>query len=688
VLLVVVSPVLADEEGGDYESDEVDLDVFVELDVEDEFAFLEEDDIVFTAAKHEQDIAEAPSAITVITREQLENTHCTDVICLLRQVPEVDVRRVLPLFTSVGARALTGELGDKALVLIDGREINVEVFGMPFWQGMPVHLQDIERIEVIRGPGSALYGANAHSAVISIFTRKDKEGLAEVFVGGGERNRLSYHMRLNRSFGDWHLHVAGGGDLADNWRLREKTERDLQRVRLRLMRETEESSTAFHLGLVVADGLIYGGPILADGEDMMVGHFLASPSAGWIKAQISVGIYTTDFTFDAPLYFGEMKLGEWPDPIDVFTSNADAEVQLTWRPFEGNLLIGGGNYRWITFISDDNYPEVVNQHRVGVFVHDEQRLGESLILTAGLRFDYNNITPYSFSPRAACVWRFVEDQFLRVAFGRAFRKPSFFNTSMHPKGVKGEPGFEELEDFFKNNIGNEHVENESITAFELGYFGRFLDRKLVLEGDVFFNMFRNSINFHIDMQTNDLGMPSLTDSQVRFSNAGRDVNAVGGSISATLQFGQAWHASANYTYRYSWYISQPESWSSGEGGKGDRVSWEPEHLLNLSIRYVPESGPRFGLALHGQSANDVGMPENGLIFDDFIVVHSPATLFISGFAAWRVPVAAGWVEAGIRAFDLAHVGFRDTQAVNRSDGSELGGEFLGRRLFLFLRGSI
>ncbi len=130
-----------------------------DTDLEEEFALLEED-IVFTASRHEQDIAESPSAISVITRQQIEYTHCTDVVCLLRQVPEVDVYRVFPAFAAVGARALTDPTyGDKMLVLVDGREITLELWGRPFLGLMSVHLQDIERIEVIRGPGSALDAA-------------------------------------------------------------------------------------------------------------------------------------------------------------------------------------------------------------------------------------------------------------------------------------------------------------------------------------------------------------------------------------------------------------------------------------------------------------------------------------------------------------------------------------------------
>ena len=152
--------------------------------LEDEFELLREEEIVYTAAKHKQDISESPSAISVITREDIVNTHCTDLICLLRQVPEVQVRRVTPLYHAAGARSLTGEIGDRILVLVDGREVNEELVGIVYWTGLPIHLNDIQRIEIIRGPGSSLYGANAFSMVVSITTRKSDSDRAEVFAGG------------------------------------------------------------------------------------------------------------------------------------------------------------------------------------------------------------------------------------------------------------------------------------------------------------------------------------------------------------------------------------------------------------------------------------------------------------------------------------------------------------------------
>jgi iron complex outermembrane receptor protein len=666
-----------------------ELDPLAEEDeLMDEFALLMEEEIIYTASKHEQDIGESPSAITVITREQIENTHCTDLVCLLRQVPEVDVRRVFPMYSAVGVRALTGELGDKILVLVDGREENHDVFGMAYWQIFPVHLEEIERVEVIRGPGSALYGANAHSGVVSIITRKAGDNLAEVYLGGGEHDRSSLILRVNRRFGDWSAQASASLDTQGHWRIKDRREREILRARLRVDRETEGSTTSLQLGMIIPRGPIYTTLAPADSIDTVLANLVVSHQVGFLKANVWLGLWDVTLRPDLPMYFLGMKLGEFTSDMEFFNSAMDADLQVELKPFSGNLLVAGGNYRWITMLSDHYTPGEVHQHRLGVFIHDEQRLPGNVVLSGGIRLDYNSITPFTISPRLAANWRFSDGQWLRLAAGRAFRKPTFFNTSLHVSNVQGEPGFEELTDFFLRSIGNDKLDNESITAFDAGYRGRFLQKRLTVEADVFFNLYRDTLNFIVDMVTNNLGMPDLARSVMGYQNAGRDVNTLGGSVEVVVQPADSWRISANYTYRYSWFVEEAVEGYELEGDVGERVKWERAHLANLSVSYVPEQGLRVGGAAHYGSEFDQMLPETGLIFDSNALIGAPAHLMIGAFAAYRQQLKSGWVELGFKAYNLTNAGFRDSVAVIRPDGNEHGGELLGRRLFLYLRGSI
>ena len=659
-----------------------------EEDIDLEFELLGEEDIVYSAAKHEQDIAESPSAITVITREQIENTHCTDVVCLLRLVPEVDVRSVTPSYSVVGARSLTdGFYGDKALLVLDGREINMEFMGIPLWQEIPVSLDNIERMEVIRGPGSALYGPNAHSLVVSVTTRPMKERIAEVFVGTGEHDRQELSLRLGHQLGNFRFLASVSRTYSDSWRQKNEQKWEVNRTRLRVDHMGESSTTSLDLHLGSAAGRLLTAIAPGAIPDSWLVHTFLTHRRDFLTAKVSLVLVDAELALDLPLYFGDVPMGKWPDIIPFFTSSLDSEVQLNWSPFAGNLLIGGVSHRWVTLLLQDNEPDTVYEHRLGVFAHVEQRLFDQLILTGSARLDINSVTPLAFSPRLAAVWRFTPTQLVRAAFGRAFRKPSIYNTSIHVTTVEGGPGFEGLGEFFKNSIGNEDLDNESITTFEIGYRGHFLDNRLVVEADVFYNIYRNTVNFYTEIVADQFGIPDLENSFMAFQNKGQEVDSVGGSVSLTYRLKETLRFNANYTYRYSWYISDPEAVSEF-GEKGSRVPWEPEHLLNLAFHYLTEIGLRFGLSASGQSASKLPFPERGGLFDDQIQVESPARIFFNGFLSWRLPAGSGELEAGVRAYNFLHIGFRDTPAVTRWDDKPFGGDLLGRMIFLFVRGSI
>jgi iron complex outermembrane receptor protein len=676
--LLLPAAAVAEEEVKDFEG----IEDFKEFDLE---ALA---DVTFSAARHKQDIAESPAAVTVISREQIENTACTDILCLLRSVPEVDVVRVVPLWASVGARALTNELGDKALVLIDGREINIEMFGVPLWLSLPVHLQDIERIEVVRGPGSALYGANAHSMVVSITTRKTDGDAAEAFAGGGEHGLLDLHARADKTLGDWRLQVAGGHETAGHWRIRDLPERELSRVRLRVDHETDAALSSLQASFCALEGRLSVLRTPGDFNDALIADLQLLHQIDFLRAQVTAMVLDGEVDLDFPMFFGETRLGWEVEPLQVFSSSLDAEVEFTWEPFEGNLLIAGSNYRWITFLSDQNEPATNHQHRVGVFVHDEQRLGDSLIFTGGVRLDANSITPLTASPRLAGVWRMAANQSLRASFGMAFRKPSFLNTSLHMNNYRGAPGFEVIEQLFKDSIGNPGLKNESITAFEIGYTGRFLDGDLVVESDVFYNRYRDTITLHVEFAVDDLGIPDLQHSVMQFRNSGLEADSLGGSLSLTLRLGDSLVLSGNYTLRHSWYVEESlYDYQGVQKKKGDRVEWEPAHLVNLSFRYLTRMGLRLGATFHAESSRTQEIFGGGA-FEPPVEIDIPTYFFINAFVSWRVALGPRWVEAGVRAFNLTNAGFRDRPAIMRLDGVEAGGELIGRRIFVFVRAGI
>ncbi|HUU03867.1 MAG TPA: TonB-dependent receptor [Myxococcota bacterium] len=653
--------------------------------LEDEFALLEEDETVYSAAKHEQKISDSPSTVTVITREQIENTHCTNITCLLRQVPEIEVRRMKPMHHSVGARALASEIGDKVLLLVDGREDNVEAFGMPFWCAMAVHLEDIERIEVIRGPGSALYGANAHSLVVNVTTRSEDRNSARIFLGAGQHGRASLDLAVNRVIGAWSLRLNAGREAADSFDVRDSSKREVDWVGLRVARDWGSSTSRVDLSYMDGSGSVSISLSPAELQDLKTIRAMVSHESDWLRAHVWYQMFRFEMTFDMPLQYGDTKLGTVPSSMYMLNQALDTDLQINQELFAGNLLIGGVDYRFLSMFMDGNDPETVFQHRLGAFIQDEQRLWDRLSLLAGLRLDYNSITPLTLSPRAAIVCRAGETQALRLAFGRAFRKPSFFNTSVHLTNVLPASGFPEVTDFMRRSIGNEDLGNEEVTSLEVGYRGRFLDGDLTIESDAFFNWYRDMIAFTYNIVEGALGVPDLYQSWFRFENNGLSVNSAGGSVSLVYTRHKALRLSANYTYRYSWYVNET---FTDLYGKGDRVPWEPAHLFNVACSYFFQSGLRLGAAVHLRSGFREPWAADGGLFGKQILVAEPVKAMLGAYVSYRLGVGDGWVEAGVRALDLLNASWRDLTGVTRFDGVPVGGQTLGRLMLLFVRGEI
>ncbi|MFC1654963.1 TonB-dependent receptor plug domain-containing protein [Myxococcota bacterium] len=636
---------------------------------------------VSVAIRQAQPLSDSPSAVTVITREQIENTHCTDLPCLLRGAPGVDSRSLMPSYAMIGGRALTNPFfGNKTLVIIDGRAANNPLVGIPLWQILPVHLDDIERIEILRGPTSPVYGPDAHSLVVSIITRKIKDSSAEVFLGGGENDHTSLSARLGQRLGNFRFSLYGGYDTGGNWQGSGWREKEIGRVTFRADYDTSEGSSSFEAGLIFAKINIHTPMAPAEIPDTMFGHFLLSHRTGRIQAKL--GFQMMDLGLDAkmPLAFGDIEFGSFPQGLHFFTANLDADVQSIWSPLAGNVLLAGVSYNWFTLFSENIDPELSYEHRIGAYLHDQQKLFDELVLAGTLRVDYNSLSPLAISPRLAVIWHFQKGQSLRLTGGRSLRKPCFFHTSTHVKGVESASGFEGLGKFIRDSVGNGDLDNESLLSFEAGYRGYFLDDSLVVEAEVFFQSYRDAIDIEVDMVMNTFGLPDFDASKVEFRNTGWEFDTVGGTLSAVYHLGEDYRFDANYTFRHSMFASGKR--------EGDRLFWEPAHLANLSGSYVPDRGLRAGITLHLASPSKMYMPGQGSLFNESVWQENPTKFFFSGFLAWRVLAGRGWVEAGTRVINIFHSPLRDSQAVRLPDLSSMGGQWIGRQLFVFLRGSI
>ena len=147
---------------------------------------------VTSVSKTEQTLSRTASAVFVMTAEEIQRSGATNIPDLLRMVPGIDVAQINANTWAVSARGLNGRFSNELLVTVDGRNVYTPTFGGVFWDVLGLPLEDIERIEVIRGPGGTIWGPNAVNGVINIITKKaaDTQGVRVEVTGGGAVDRF------------------------------------------------------------------------------------------------------------------------------------------------------------------------------------------------------------------------------------------------------------------------------------------------------------------------------------------------------------------------------------------------------------------------------------------------------------------------------------------------------------------
>nr|MCU0659754.1 TonB-dependent receptor plug domain-containing protein [Polyangiaceae bacterium] len=177
------------------------------LDARKEDVFEEQ---VVTASRAAQSPLDAPNSTSIITEQDIRLSGITKIQELLRRLAGVDVAIMTGGDTEVSIRGYNSRVSNKTLVLIDYRSVYIDLLGATFWETLPIDVEQIERIEVVRGPGSALYGANAFAGVINIITKKPGEGGNKVRAGFGNHGNAFGSATVSRRQGDFAYRLSAG----------------------------------------------------------------------------------------------------------------------------------------------------------------------------------------------------------------------------------------------------------------------------------------------------------------------------------------------------------------------------------------------------------------------------------------------------------------------------------------------
>lgn len=442
---------------------------------------------VTTVSRRAQPLRESAAAVFVVTGEELRRAGVRTLADALRFVPGLQVRR-----TSAQGYAVTsrGFSGDKLEVLLDGRSVYTPLTSTVFWDTLDTYLPDIDRIEVIRGPGATLWGANAMNGVINIVTRDARSSSGtEVRLGGGNEERAYGALRSVEKLGDDGAvrlfaksqergpSVNADGD--DSW-----DGNSLQRAGFRYdgapapSQGLQLSGDVYH-GRARANGFQgNGAPLRTHSESR--GGFL---QGAWSTHTASGNEWKVDGSYTGY----ELR---YPTVFEERRHSGELGLQ-NQIALDGQTIVWGGGAR----VSTDKTggaplllffdPESRSLQKYNVYAQDQIRLGEGGELTLGSKFEHNSITGFEIQPGARLGWVLTPGVFTWGSVSRAVRTPNrldsdvlifcSFSALTNPPCTQGE----------STRLGNPELKSEKLIAYETGM--RYWNDSFSVELAAFYN---------------------------------------------------------------------------------------------------------------------------------------------------------------------------------------------------------
>jgi iron complex outermembrane receptor protein len=428
---------------------------------------------VTSASKKAQKLSQVAAAIFVITQEDIRRSGATNIPDLLRMVPGLDVAQMNANTWAISARGFNLQFADKLLVLIDGRAVYTPLFGGVYWDAQDVPPEDIDRIEVIRGPGGTVWGANAVNGVINIITKNSadtlgglatagggsqEQGFGTVQYGGKIGDATTYRV-FTKDLNDNHFPDLDGQDGGDNWHLLHGG----FRVDTSLSRK-DSLTTQGDLYTGDEGGTIVHSTFFPP-ENVEV-HNISELSGGnilsrWNHAFSSRSDTTFQFYFDNYSRSGPV-VGEVRNTVDF-----DFQHHLLWGARQD--LIWGLGYRHsqdrtVGTIDGAFVPADWSGSLFDSFVQDQITLRPNRVfLYLGAKLENAYFSGFDLQPSVRLVWTPSNRQTLWAAVSRSTRTPSRRDVGLNA-ALAALPGPSEVV-----LLGNSNFKSEHVLAYELGY---------------------------------------------------------------------------------------------------------------------------------------------------------------------------------------------------------------------------
>jgi iron complex outermembrane receptor protein len=485
---------------------------------------------------------------------------------------------------------------NKLLVMIDGRSIYLDAQGLVVWKLLPVTLPEIKRIEVIKGPASALYGFNAFDGVVNIITKSPEEMKGTTLqFGGGEFGTITSAAVQAGRYEKLGYRLSIGRDQTNQWR-----DRNALAFRSNKFNVQTEYALSSLSKLSVSGGLVDANRL--DSQMVSLALPQGTPQQGYADVLYArpnffvrgwwQGFSDTTNVLTNPLLASFLRTTDRSfSSITKTRSNSfNGEVQHAVEFGATNRLTYGVNYR-TTNLSDNFITTWSREERLGFYLQDEWRATQMLTVVAGVRYDLDTAINPTISPRLALLYKPVPDHTFRTSVSVGYRPPTLVERNLDVRTV--------IIPFFpfgtQTTNGSSNLAPEEIVSYEAGYQGWYFKHRVRARVDLFFNHISNLINF--------VGVSPTTSAPVNAA----DLDIYGGEAGLEFLATQWLTGFANYSY---------------------------EEIGQSSTSTAPRGAPRFkfNVGLRGEW-------DNGLSADAALYHVGAATYTVStAFAAFGVPL--------------------------------------------------
>jgi iron complex outermembrane receptor protein len=497
------------------------------------------EETVVTSSYEEQPISEAPSNIYVIRAEDIEQSGASDLPTLLRLIPGMSVIERTGGQFNVSVRGNNQELANKMLLLIDGRSAYIDTQGVSPWKDFPVALQEIQRVEVLKGPAASIYGFNAFDGVINIITKTPEEAKGiTAQVGGGEFGTIRSTAMYANQHDSLGYRLAYSHDENDQWR-----NRDSLAYRANRFNGMLEYRLWNQANIRVEGGINDTNRLDAAAESVRID----TPNT---QSYARIGYEQEDFFVRA--FWSRQDATVDFNPVSSLAgivSAGDADGNSSNIPFDNNTydvvaqgqralstthtLIAGLNYRHNS-LSSTQITSSSNEDRLGFYLQDEWRPLRQVWLTAGMRLDLHSEINPTYSPRIALFYSPIPNHTIRLSGTVGYRSPTLLETNAEAVSTVTLFGFTTT-----NTLkGSSNLKPEKIVSYEAEYQGWFWNHRIRPRLALFWNHITDLIGVEVGSMTSSA-----------FSNTSGVADIRGFEVSLEFLAAPWLRGFANYSYQ-------------------------------------------------------------------------------------------------------------------------------------------